>query len=277
MLRITTLCDNTAGMGDFIGEWGLSILVETDETTILMDTGADSAALRNAETLGVDFNKINRIVLSHGHSDHTGGLRGVLRKMRKEVEIIAHPDIWQLKYSKRGDKPAGYIGIPFREELLENLGARFILPKDSVQLTDSIRTTGEVPMVNEFEAVDSHLFVKEGTSLVPDQVMDDLALIMDTKEGLVIILGCAHRGMINTLYHAQQLTGTKQIHAVIGGSHLVGTSDERLWQTISALQELNVQKLALCHCTDLPVISVLAREFGERFIFNKSGTILNFS
>jgi 7,8-dihydropterin-6-yl-methyl-4-(beta-D-ribofuranosyl)aminobenzene 5'-phosphate synthase len=136
-------------------------------------------------------------------------------------------------------------------------------------------STGEIPMVTAFEEVDPALFIKEGTVWQPDKVMDDQALIVKTEQGLVIILGCAHRGMINTLYHARQLTGTEKIHAVVGGSHLINASEERLWQTIAALRELGVQRLGLCHCTDLPAASVLAQEFGESFFFNKAGTVID--
>jgi 7,8-dihydropterin-6-yl-methyl-4-(beta-D-ribofuranosyl)aminobenzene 5'-phosphate synthase len=104
--------------------------------------------------------------------------------------------------------------------------------------------------------------------------MDDQALTIKTKNGLVVVLGCAHRGMINTLYHARQLTGEDKIYAVMGGSHLIGASEERLWQTIAALHELGVQRLGLCHCTDLKAISLLAQEFGEAFFFNRAGTVI---
>ena len=130
-------------------------------------------------------------------------------------------------------------------------------------------------MVTGFERVDAALFVKEDSSWRPDMVMDDLALIVKTKQGLVVILGCAHRGIINTLYHAQKVAGTSEIHTVIGGSHLVSASEERLFETIAALREIGVQRLGLCHCTDLPAVSILAQEFGEKFFFNKAGTIVH--
>ncbi len=274
-LRITTLSENTAGRSDFLGEWGLSILVETNDTRVLLDTGKGFSAVHNADTLGIDLGKIDRIVLSHGHNDHTGGLRKVLRRMRKEVEIIAHPDIWQIKYARREGEPDRYIGVPFQQNELKSLGARFHLTTQPVSITSTIMTTGEIPMVNSFEQVDAALFVKEGDAWQPDKVMDDQALIVKTEQGLVIILGCAHRGMVNTLYHARQLTGTEKIHTVVGGSHLINASEERLWQTIGALRELGVQRLGLCHCTDLPAASVLAQEFGESFFFNKAGTVVD--
>ena len=276
-LRITTLSENTAGMGDFLAEWGLSILVETDNDKILLDTGAGISSVHNAETLGIDLGKIDKIVLSHGHYDHTGGLREVLRRMKKEIEIIAHPDIWQAKYSRRKGQSDRYIGIPFQREELENLGARFRLTKETTKITEDIWTSGEVPMVTEYETIDTGLLIKQGSDFHPDLVMDDQAVIVKTELGLVIILGCAHRGMINTIYHAREITGVNKVQAVIGGSHLIGTSEERLYQSIAALRDLGVSKLGLCHCTDLPVISVLAQEFGESFIFNKSGTRIDFS
>jgi 7,8-dihydropterin-6-yl-methyl-4-(beta-D-ribofuranosyl)aminobenzene 5'-phosphate synthase len=273
-LRITTLSENTASIGDFLAEWGLSILVETDQTRVLLDTGKGCSGVYNADTLGIELGSIDKIVLSHGHFDHTGGLREVLRRMRKKIEILAHPDIWQLKYSHRKDEPIRYIGIPFHRRELESLGALFILDKKPTKIDDSIGTTGEIPMVTSFEEVDSTLLVSEDSGWQPDRVMDDQALIIKTTAGLVIILGCAHRGMINTLKHATQLTGEEKIYAVMGGSHLIGASEDRLWQTIAALRELGIQKLGLCHCTDFPASSLLAQEFGEAFFFNKAGTVI---
>jgi len=274
MLRITTLSENTAGMGDFLGEWGLSILVETGDITVLFDTGKSTSAVYNADSLKIDFSAIDKIVLSHGHYDHTGGLRAVLRRINKEIEIIAHPDIWQAKYSRRKNEPARYIGIPFQQKELESIGARFHLTKESVKLTDNIMTTGEVPMVNDYEQIDEGLFVQEGPELQPDKLLDDLSLIIKTEAGLVVILGCAHRGIINTIHRIRQLTGVEKIHTIVGGSHLMGVSEERLWKTIEALRELCIERMGLCHCTDLPAASILTQEFGKVFFFNKAGTVI---
>ena len=157
---------------------------------------------------------------------------------------------------------------------MESLGATFNLTAEPVKIDDSIMTTGEIPMVTSFEQVDIGLFVKEDTGWQPDKIMDDQALVINTESGLVVILGCAHRGIVNTLYHARQLTGRETIYAAIGGSHLINTSEERLWQAVDALRELHVQRLGLCHCTDLPAASVLAQEFGESFFFNRAGTVI---
>jgi len=274
-LRITTLSENTARIGNFLAEWGLSILVETDGVNILLDTGQSISASYNADILGIDLSRIDKIVLSHGHSDHTGGLRRILRRMRKKVEIVAHPDMWAVKYSRREGKEDRYIGIPFHRQTLESLGATFNLTTKPIKIADNVMTTGEVPMVTEFEEIDASLFVKEDAGWQRDKLLDDQALIINTEAGLVVILGCAHRGVINTLYHAQQLTGVKQIHTVLGGCHLISASEERIWLTIAALRKLGVQRLGLSHCTGLPASSLMAQEFGEKFFFNNAGTSIN--
>ncbi|MFC2013285.1 MBL fold metallo-hydrolase [Chloroflexota bacterium] len=273
-LRITTLSENTARTGDYLAEWGLSILVETEGVNILLDTGRSISASHNADILGIDLSTIDKIVLSHGHRDHTGGLRQILSKMRKEIEIIAHPDIWAAKYARRQEEADRYIGIPFRRQELEWLGASFKLTTKPVKISGSIMTIGEIPMVTDYEKVDPDLFVKEDNGCQPDKLLDDQALILNTEQGLVIILGCAHRGIMNTLYHTQQLTGVKKVHTVLGGSHLSYTSEEQIWSTIPALRDTGVQKLGLCHCTGLSVSTLLAQEFGDSFFFNNAGTSL---
>lgn len=277
-LRITTLSENTAMLGDFLGEWGLSVLVEMDGTTVLLDSGSGRSVIHNADSLGIDLRRVDRIVLSHGHYDHTGGLREVLRRMRKQVEIIAHPDIWEAKYARgRGSQRARYIGIPFQRRELESLGASFQLTREPVAITGSILTTGEIPMVTDFERIDEVLYVEQDGELKPDGLADDQALIVKTGQGLVVILGCAHRGMINTLYHAQKLTGVSRVHSVVGGSHLISASEGQLRKTIAVLKELGVERLSLCHCTGLKAISVLAGEFGDRFVFNTVGSVIEVS
>lgn len=271
-LQITTLSENTAGLGNFLGEWGLSLLVETEGQNILFDTGQSISASHNADLLGIDLSKINKIVLSHGHYDHTGGLRQILRRMRKKIEIIAHPDVWAVKYSRREGQEDRYIGIPFHRQTLESLGARFNLTTEPVRITDSIMTTGEVPMVTDYEEIEPYLVVKQDDGFIPDKLLDDQAIIINTEPGLVVVLGCAHRGIINTLYHARELTGVKTIHTVLGGCHLMDASEERVRLTIAVLKELGVQRLGVSHCTGLPASAIMAQQFGDKFFFNNTGT-----
>src|SRR4030065_2440280 len=201
-VRITTLSENTAQLG-FLGEWGLSILVETETAKVLLDTGLSTSAVYNADLMGIDFSTINAIVLSHAHGDNTGGLREVLRRVRKQVQVIAHPDIWVPKYVVYGDS-SRYAGIPYLKEGLEALGASFNLSKEPVRISDDIMTTGEIEMTTNYETIDDRLYVNKGNKMMPDHMADDLALVVRTGLGLALIIGCAHRGIINTIRCVQK-------------------------------------------------------------------------
>jgi len=257
----------------FLAEWGLSILVEADGARILVDTGLSFSAVYNAQLMGVDLSTIDCIVLSHGHADHTGGLREVL-KIRGEVEVIAHPDIWAAKYVQRDQQPLQYCGIPFTRQELESRGARFNLAREPVHITEHVMTTGEIPMFSGYEEIENNLFIKEDDQFKPDPLADDLALVIDTDFGLVIILGCAHRGIINTLRHAQSLTGKELVYAAIGGTHLFRASEERLERTIADLKETGVQRIGVSHCTGFRASARLAREFEDMFFLNNAGAKL---
>lgn len=280
-VRLTTLCENTAGALGFTGEWGLSIMVEAGGETVLLDTGFGDSILRNAVAGGINLEKIDKVVISHGHTDHTGGLRLLLQRLRKKVDIYGHPEIWGKKYTQI-NLPGGqgknyhYIGIPFRPEEIEGWGASFIYKREPVWLNEYMVTTGEVPIVTSFENVDDNMYISTEEGFVPDKLLDDQSLIVKTEKGLVVILGCAHRGMVNTLIHAQNITGMKNIYAVVGGTHLIRAREKQIAETIDALCKFDVQKIGVSHCTGLPAASLLARVFGDKFFFNNAGSIVEF-
>jgi 7,8-dihydropterin-6-yl-methyl-4-(beta-D-ribofuranosyl)aminobenzene 5'-phosphate synthase len=271
-VRITTLSENTAQLG-FLGEWGLSILVETESAKVMLDTGMSISAVHNADLMGIDLSTIDKMVLSHAHGDHTGGLREVLRRVRKGVEVIAHPDIWIPKYVHYGEI-SRYAGIPYIKEDLVALGATFNLSKAPVRISDDITTTGEIEMTNDYETIDDRLYLKKDDRMIPDPLADDLALIIRTSEGLALITGCAHRGIINTVRHVQKLTKGEYIHTIIGGMHLLVASPERVEKTALELKKLGLQRLGVSHCTGFNASSVLARELGDVFFLNNAGTQL---
>jgi len=279
-IRITTLSENTAGRMGLLAEWGLSILVEADGLKILLDTGYNISVVHNASLLGIDLSTIDKIVLSHGHCDHTGGLHQILlSRIGKGVEVIAHPDIWAPKffvspyYARRLEEGSyNYVGMLHQQEELEDLGASFNLTKDPVWITENMVTTGEIPMVTEHEKIDLGLYVREERKFHPDPLWDDRALVIKTELGLVIVFGCGHRGLINTIYYAQELTGVEAIHTVIGGLHLCAASKEQLEFDISKLKEFGTKKIGASHCTGMPAAMRLAQEFGDIFFFNNAGT-----
>ena len=271
-IKITTLAENSATQS-CIAEWGLSMLVEADGKTILFDTGLGTAALANAITLGIDFTEVDVIVLSHGHFDHTGGLLETLKRSGPKP-ILAHPDIWTAKYGSLDNTPARFIGIPHRLEVYEALGGEFHLSTQPQKITDRIMTTGEVPMRTPYETVESYLKVRENGVLKQDGLADDQSMVIDTDYGLVVVLGCAHRGLINTLTHACDITGKKHIYAAVGGTHLLHASQERLQKTANALLEMGVEYLGASHCTGFGGAVFLANIFGDRFFQNNAGTQL---
>jgi 7,8-dihydropterin-6-yl-methyl-4-(beta-D-ribofuranosyl)aminobenzene 5'-phosphate synthase len=277
-LRLSTLCENTSGKFGFTGEWGLSILAQTEKNTVLLDSGFSDSIVKNALEAGIDLRKIDKIVISHGHMDHTGGLRVLLKEIKKEIDIIAHPDIWDRKFAMNRDQQADkryiYAGIPFLRDELEALGANFKLSRDPVWLNEEMVTTGEVPMVTAFEKIDSNILIKTDDGYKEDPLLDDQALIVNTEKGFVVILGCAHRGIINTLLHARKVTGSDKIYAVVGGTHLYRHNKEQLKQTVASLKEFGIEKLGVSHCTGLPAAVYLEQEFGDIFFFNNAGTIV---
>ncbi len=269
-IKITTLSENAA-TANCIGEWGLSMLLEADEKKILFDTGIGTASMLNVTNMGIDLSDVDCIVLSHGHFDHTGGLYEALLRTGPK-QIFAHPDIWTIKYGSLDETPKRFIGIPHRREALEARGAAFQLSSQPQKISEHITTTGEIPMLTEYESIETYLCVKEDDELKQDPLADDLSLVIDTDYGLVVILGCAHRGIVNTLMQARKVAGKDRIYAAIGGTHLVHASEERLEKTGKALLEMGVQYLGVSHCTGFKAAAYLANIFGDRFFHNNSGT-----
>ncbi|HUU40568.1 MAG TPA: MBL fold metallo-hydrolase, partial [Desulfatiglandales bacterium] len=220
----------------------------------------------------INLGIIDKIVLSHAHYDHTGGLREVLRRTGK-LDIIAHPSIWVPKYNKDpSEEIPEYTGIPFAREELEGL-ASFGLSKEPAHISRTLMTTGEIPTVTDFENIDPKFYVKERDELRADTFPDDLALIAKTSRGLVVVLGCAHRGIINTIRHARKVAGEDRVYAVIGGTHLYSKTDEQIGKTIEALKEIGVQKIGISHCTGFNAAIHIAKAYEDQFFFNNAGTV----
>lgn len=275
-IKITTLDDNTSQGYGIRGEHGFSVLVETKDINLLVDTGAAAdTVVHNAVVKGVRLTEIDAIVLSHGHWDHTGGLETVLNAIGKPVPVYAHPAIWEIKGTSEDFKAFTYAGMQFLREHLELHGAKFVMNTKPTWLTKDIVITGEEEMITDFEHIDANLAVKKSDgSIVPDPVLDDQSLILKTENGLVIVLGCAHRGVINIIRYATKLTGEARIHMVIGGTHLAPASSTQLIKTIDSLRELNVKNLGVSHCTGQRQASVLLNEFGDGFFYNNAGNTI---
>lgn len=271
-ITITTLCENTVACPGFVGEWGLSILVQVNDRNILFDTGAESAAVRNADKIGFDLKTVDTIILSHAHGDHTGGLREVMKRTNHPT-IITHPALWIPKFKQsKNDGSVKFNGIPYRREEIEK-AADVYLSTEPVTLSDWMMTSGEIAQTTDFETTGSQYFCKEKGTLHPDGFRDEQALIIQTAEGLVIVSGCAHRGIINTILHAIKITGEKRVHTVIGGTHLYPKKQPDVDKTIVELRSMGIEHIGVSHCTGMNAAMQLSSALRERFFLNNTGSV----
>lgn len=187
----------------------------------------------------------------------------------RAVNVVAHPDIWIPKYTRRVHK-----GMPFVREALQSLGAVFVSTSQPTWITNRVVTTGEIAQVTGYESVDPELFIRDEKGMQPDPMADDAALIIKTDIGLVIISGCAHRGIVNTLLRARSVANEDHIYMAIGGTHFMKTSEKQLEQTIKGLEALDVAQIGVSHCTGLAAAAKLAAAFGDRVFFNNAGTCI---
>lgn len=262
MLKITVLVDNTVlnPMG-LKGEHGLSVLIEKDGKKILFDTGQSDILIENAIKLGISLD-FDAVVVSHGHYDHAGGLKSILENTSTKVFI--HKEAFKNRYAEEPFK--GFIGIPFKKEVIEDLGDVEYIDKPREIIKD-VWISGYVERVTPFEKGDRRLYYIEEGKRIVDNVEDDMSMYVKTKKGLVIVLGCAHAGLVNIVEHARRTTGVERIYGIIGGTHLGLVSKEQRRKTIEFLKTLDFEFIAPNHCTTQEVIVELRNLFGDKLLF----------
>ena len=274
-VRITALAENTVLGGGLLGEHGLSLLIEADGRRVLFDTGQGKVWLRNARRLGVDRQELDAVVLSHGHYDHTGGLAQVLAHARA-APVFLHPAAIQPKYARMEEPPHRRIGLPGSSlRALRAHAAGVVWSQGPVEVCPGLHVTGEIPRRTGFEDAGGPFFLDQECTR-PDPLQDDQALWVASRAGLVVVLGCAHAGVINTLRHVARLAGKRQVHAVLGGMHLGRASAERIERTIQALEEFRVQVVAPCHCSGWEAVTRLRHRCGARVREFVTGSALEF-
>ena len=262
-LRITLLADNNAGAPDLLAEHGLSMLIEADHRRILFDTGQGRVLSDNLVTLGIRLAPLDAIVLSHGHYDHTGGLSAALQEGDPSA-IFVHPAAVNQKYAKSEHPPPRSIGIPGPSlEALNRVQARIVWNRSATEIVPGVWCTGEVPRVHAAEQIEGYFFL-DADCREPDPLVDDQALVVETTRGLVVIAGCAHSGVINTLDHVSKLAGRDEIFALAGGLHLGRASYKQLEETGNAIGRRDIQVLAPCHCTGAGAQAYLRGRFHSR-------------
>lgn len=263
-VRITLLVDNTVQGAELLAEHGLAYWIEQpDGRAILFDTGQGRVLMHNAFQLGVAWDRLDVVALSHGHYDHTGGLAQVLSRAGK-MKIYAHPAFSAPKFACPKDGRVREIGLPTAAQ--EALGRRtdlFRPTKGPTEIGPGFMLTGSIPRHNPWEDTGGPFFL-DPTGQKPDPLLDDQALYFRSAKGTVVLLGCAHAGLINTLRYVQELTQHGPIHAVLGGMHLGSASPERMQFTIEALRQMGISLLAPAHCTGWSASVALAQVFGPR-------------
>jgi 7,8-dihydropterin-6-yl-methyl-4-(beta-D-ribofuranosyl)aminobenzene 5'-phosphate synthase len=266
---------------NLLAEHGLSILVMAyqgkEKHTVLFDTGYTSVGVpHNVEFLEVDLDEIEALVLSHAHMDHTGSLFTVLDQIDKTIPLVVHPEAF---VSPR------YFGLDDGRKLrfprtlvkadLEHRKVELVVSKAPTLIArDLVAVTGEVERVTDFEKGLPNALLERNGKVEKDPIADDQSLVLNLKgKGLVVISGCAHAGIINTILHAQKITGISEVYAVMGGFHLSGPVFEPIIEeTISELKQLNPAVIVPMHCTGWKAIERFSQEFPASFILNSVGS-----
>ncbi|HZD59080.1 MAG TPA: MBL fold metallo-hydrolase [Anaerolineae bacterium] len=279
--KLTILVDNTimefipdSGMvkhlsgpqGNFLAEHGFSALIETEGAKVLVDTGVTGIAMEhNLGLLGYTMDDIDVIVFSHGHIDHTGGLEKV------KGRIIAHPEVFYERYltPKEGVKYDLTSPTPDPKKHKIEFHAK------PVKLARGVMTTGEVPRKHEWEEL--KIFKrKEGEDLVEDKLHDDMGIVINTVKGLVVLQGCSHAGIINTVEAAKEITGVDEVYCVIGGLHLIGPGEKKIDRTIQEFKRLNIKKVIPIHCSGFEGIKQVSLQMPEQFEYCTVGCQIEF-
>jgi 7,8-dihydropterin-6-yl-methyl-4-(beta-D-ribofuranosyl)aminobenzene 5'-phosphate synthase len=255
-LRITVLMEHRTIREDLATEHGFSLWIEADGTRILFDTGQSDAFAGNARRLGVDLSAADFIVLSHGHYDHTGGLEAALEAAPR-AQVCFHPEAGMPRFSHPPGLPVRHIGMPASAwKALRHRVPEARLCSGPLRLVEGIWATGPIPRIHAVEHPQK-AFTLDESGIVPDPFRDDQSLVLESPSGKVILTGCCHAGVANTLLHAQSITGDTRTPLLIGGLHLVRSSEAQMEGVRTILLRAGVHSLWAGHCTGAEAENIL--------------------
>jgi len=269
-MKITVLNENMVYKKNLFSEHGLSVLIETDNKKLLMDTGQSNLFIKNANTLGVNLNDLDGIIISHGHYDHGGGLK-YLNELDNIPNIYITKKALLPKYSFNNYKQNYYFNGLDYDKSLEN---HFFYTSSKEEIFKGIHLISDIPYINDFESYPKGFYIKKNENLVMDLMNDEQVLVIETSKGLSVFMGCAHMGVINALSHIKRLFKGKKIYSLFAGMHLSKADKERVDKTISSLQKENIQYIMPCHCSGYKVIAKMSEIFNSEFIGIECGKVI---
>lgn len=275
MKKITCVVENTVQRSSpFWGEHGLSFFIEVDGTGVFFDTGhSEPLLLHNLGWLGKSPREAAALILSHAHTDHTGGM-GAILSQNPGLPLYASPDIFQPRFARREDRYES-IGLRLTRRELNQL-ADLRLSEKPVEVLPGLWTTGEIKERPEQEGRSERLVILHGEGWQPDPYRDDMSMVMETSQGLVVICGCCHAGLLNTLAHVRR-NFEQPVIAILGGTHLASADAAYLQHIAAVLRDsYGSPGLYLNHCTGEEAYVVMAQTFGERVKPCPVGTVLTF-
>lgn len=253
-------------------EHGISCMFNVDGVEYLFDTGLTGLFLENFPKLNKNPNDIQKIIISHGHNDHAGGLMKLLKNISNKPEIYLGSGFFNTKYKilSNGDKEyksCGFSSSDLCKYKVNNINDKVTKLSENMYLFSNFSCT------NTFETIPEKYVIEKDGVLVPDKFEEEISVGIKTPKGLVLIVGCSHIGVVNIIESAKKYSGMN-IRGVIGGTHLINCSQVRLDKTIEYLKEQNLDFLAVSHCTGDENMGVLKENFKEKFILNNSGNII---
>ena len=263
-----------------LAEHGFSLMIEVidnlEHHNIIMDFGVSDIAMpHNMSVLEVDVAKVEAFIISHGHHDHIGAIREVLNALPKPAEVIVHPNAF-LENRMHKFPDGKEVPIPsLRRESIKPLGCSIVQVVSPTLLANGcIATLTDIPRVTDYEKGLPNAYYKEDGIFRKDEIKDDQGLVINIRDkGLVVITGCGHSGIINTIRYAQKITGVEKIYAVIGGFHLNGPYFEAIIpQTVEDIKRFSPKVIVPCHCTGWEAINEFKKAFPNNFFLNSVGT-----
>ncbi len=273
---ITLIENNVDSKKNLINEHGLSIYIEAYGKKILFDTGKSNAFFKNANSLGINLNSLDYVVLSHGHYDHGGGFRDLVKEVKNNYKLLVGKGFFNKKYEFLEDNTYKFLGVPFDEEFITDNNIELTYIKNDIYYIDeNIMIFTNFERKNSFEYLNKKFCLKNNTGLgyYVDEFNDEIVLGIKTNEGLILVIGCSHRGIVNILESIMKKTNMK-IFKVIGGTHLVNAKNDRINKTIEFLREYSINYLYMCHCTGDNAIKKLKDEFKSSLIYNNTGNTI---